>query len=504
MKKIIPNIFVSLICFLLVLSPVSADENTIFEYTGPLDPYSTPMLLDASTIIEFDNSNMCQDWDTLTTEQQNTITSNIGLNDYNLAVLTNDDKVYLGKAIWCSSYSDGSYKLHSQSNVDNPGFYLVNADGSLTKDGEIQTLTFKSIFYSLYDVGSYWFEDYDIRTSDCAVVVNPVNPPNLVYPDISIPTINNNVQQSTQIETIRNPYGDSGYIHIIIEQYYNIYSVVQTAETDLFFDNLNDNYYKYVQNVDGRYIFPVYTHSKIIVYSPNLSVSCDPISVNAITVGDTSFAWANGYIIQRDVNKFEYEYVDFMASVDYSFYDLPFDNSDDNQNHLEYLGTYRDSFFIRDGYYSVDLVINSSGNILQFFFVSTDSTESIQITTNSYNQTIIDNNMNNNFANLDDVLQHGNALTQGSKNDLDIMDSQFNSSYDRYQSIEQGLIEDYNNNLDDIDLHTYKITNNLDLINTANFVRTQFDRLTLNNPFGLVLGFSLCVGLALLLIGKRL
>lgn len=39
-------------------------------------------------------------------------------------------------------------------------------------------------------------------------------------------------------------------------------------------------------------------------------------------------------------------------------------------------------------------------------------------------------------------------------------------------------------------------------LQSANWVRVQFTRLTDNNPFGSVLSFSLVVGIALLVLGK--
>lgn len=71
-------------------------------------------------------------------------------------------------------------------------------------------------------------------------------------------------------------------------------------------------------------------------------------------------------------------------------------------------------------------------------------------------------------------------------------------------SLENSYKSDLNHNLDNINVNDYNISGITQLSNAANFVRIQFDNLTKNNPFGTILGFSLFLGLSLLIIGKRL
>lgn len=95
------------------------------------------------------------------------------------------------------------------------------------------------------------------------------------------------------------------------------------------------------------------------------------------------------------------------------------------------------------------------------------------------------------------------GLHSSQVDDLNNNISDIQSASDQTSTIEQQINSDFNNNLDNIDTTSDLITDN-NLLNSASWVRARFNELTVNNPFGDVLTFSMLLGLALLLIGRIL
>lgn len=88
---------------------------------------------------------------------------------------------------------------------------------------------------------------------------------------------------------------------------------------------------------------------------------------------------------------------------------------------------------------------------------------------------------------------------------LDNQSSTIDNLSDTTESIENQFNTDFNDNLDNIDIDSSSnIISQNNLVNSANWVKNRFNELTINNPFGDILSFSLIFGLALLLIGRIL
>ena len=94
-------------------------------------------------------------------------------------------------------------------------------------------------------------------------------------------------------------------------------------------------------------------------------------------------------------------------------------------------------------------------------------------------------------------------LSVVSENNLNNSSDELNNSSNQLITQEDVFNDDMNNALQDIDTN-FNIGTNFGskFISSANWVKTQYDRLTGNTPFGSLISFSLLIGLALLLVGK--
>lgn len=96
-----------------------------------------------------------------------------------------------------------------------------------------------------------------------------------------------------------------------------------------------------------------------------------------------------------------------------------------------------------------------------------------------------------------------NISTDESADNLDIESNDFSDAADNLFGYEDDFNNDLNDSLDDINVN-FDVGNAFGskFLNSAQWVRQQFDALTNTTPFGTVLSFSLILGLALLIIGK--
>lgn len=96
-----------------------------------------------------------------------------------------------------------------------------------------------------------------------------------------------------------------------------------------------------------------------------------------------------------------------------------------------------------------------------------------------------------------------NVDTNESAADLEDSQSDFSQSASDLFDYENSFNESMNDSLENINVQ-FNVGNQLGskFLASASWVRTQFDSLTNNTPFGTVLSFSLILGIALLIIGK--
>lgn len=103
----------------------------------------------------------------------------------------------------------------------------------------------------------------------------------------------------------------------------------------------------------------------------------------------------------------------------------------------------------------------------------------------------------------DTIIIEGDSDSQSSVSDFESQLSDFNDTTSEYQSMENDFNSDFESSMNDIDIGS----NGLNAMgsnfqNSAVWVATQFNKFTNNTPFGSVLGFSLVLGLSLLIIGR--
>ena len=88
-------------------------------------------------------------------------------------------------------------------------------------------------------------------------------------------------------------------------------------------------------------------------------------------------------------------------------------------------------------------------------------------------------------------------------NNYESKETNFQTLFNTENTFSNQVETDFNNRMNNIDLTT-TLPSQQSFIRSANWVTTQFNRLTNNNAFGQLLGFSLVIGLLLALIGRFL
>ena len=336
--------------------------------------------------------------------------------------------------------------------------------------------------------------------NNCVVQI----PPNLDLPTPNAPNISTNTQQSDYIASISSPVTSGSVINYFRYDVFNIYAVHSTAY-DNSIGGSSDLVIKYKQDSTGRYLIPVYDHSEVVIYGSNLTISTSGLQITPSLYSGVSYSFPNSNgIIQRDVNRFDYTYVDLQMLNQYPFESLPFSNSNNNTGKVDYLGQQTSVRSGGTGSRSIMLEFNGKNYSTSFYIVITDSFKDIEQAKQESNQTIINNNINNNFNELDNTLQHGNQQSQQSNSSLNNNNNLLNNTINDFNQIDNNANQNFINDLNNIPMNQYELNGIQKLTNASNFVKVQFDNLTNGNPIGISIGFGLIVGLGLLLLARRL
>lgn len=190
-----------------------------------------------------------------------------------------------------------------------------------------------------------------------------------------------------------------------------------------------------------------------------------------------------------------------------------------------------DSFFTIPSGFSVEyeniglipLTPTTFGRIVKYTFTNNNSSSASVILTYKGSDTriipIYSRNSREKFISTDFALQFGlsNKLlenldiiangTTGSSQTASSVTSESQSLTDVSDDIhdmESTFNNDLNNNLQAIDTTITPGTFGSSFLASSSWVKTQFDQLTSNTPFGSVLSFSLILGLGLLIVGRAL
>lgn len=102
-----------------------------------------------------------------------------------------------------------------------------------------------------------------------------------------------------------------------------------------------------------------------------------------------------------------------------------------------------------------------------------------------------------------DLLENGNSDTQDTIDSFNDTTSDLTSITSDLHNFESGLNNDLTTQMNQIDFNASgSIISNNNFLLTSNWVRTQYNRMITNNPFGSMISFSLVIGISLLVIGK--
>lgn len=334
--------------------------------------------------------------------------------------------------------------------------------------------------------------------------VSTINNPSVNLPTPNEPNITSNTQQSTYINSISSPASQGSVVNYFRYDYFNIYAVHSSALDFSILDE-QDILIKYQQDSTGRYLIPVYDHSEVVIYGPNLTISTSGLQITPSLYSGVSYSFPNSNgIIQRDVNRFDYTYVDLQMLNQYPYEDLPFSNSNTNTGKVDYLGQQLSVRSGGTGSRSIMLEFNGQNYSTTFYIVSTDSFKDIEQAKQESNQTTINNNIISNFNELDNTLQHGNSTSQSAQNSNNQINNNLNNTLNNFESIENQYNQNISDNLNQIDLTFDSQKFGSNFLSSAQWFTTQFNNIVLDTPFNGFIIFSCVVGLGLLLLGRFL
>ena len=95
----------------------------------------------------------------------------------------------------------------------------------------------------------------------------------------------------------------------------------------------------------------------------------------------------------------------------------------------------------------------------------------------------------------------GNNNTSSIVNNATDSKNEVNDKITSFDSLENNSVSNMNTNINNLNL-TSDILSNSKFLTSANWVKVQFDRMTVNTPIGSVLSFSLILGISLIFLGK--
>ena len=99
------------------------------------------------------------------------------------------------------------------------------------------------------------------------------------------------------------------------------------------------------------------------------------------------------------------------------------------------------------------------------------------------------------------LLENGNNSTRTSVENATTAKNNVSNKINNFDSLESNSVNNMNSNINNLNI-TSDILTNSKFLSSANWVKVQFDRMTVNTPIGSVLSFSLILGITLIFLGK--
>lgn len=318
-----------------------------------------------------------------------------------------------------------------------------------------------------------------------------------------------------------------------------------TSFKGVYFTSLNDfkNSFNFIQTIDKyNYYFLNSSHSSSFSYFFDDGFVIDGISFSyGISSSPYTILSLKSSVSLSGRNLYCYYCLDSSCSLErYSAFTDDNIVYEDNGYYYYLIGNTKFSNrFFGCSYFLEDYYFSDSESLIKFLWTPysisdnsfsysfSDYTQSYIETPSSSNVTIIINNIGTSDESIsspdytsalgdikdlikfygDKILEQNNINSEFDNNIIDNANSNkdtFNDTSSKFNEIEKGFTDDLDSNLNNISTNTDFSFNGGGSYfkNSINWVNTQFNNMTNNTPFGSLLGFSLILGLALLLLGK--
>ena len=446
LKNLVNYSLASFLCLSLFSFPVFAEEYT--DYEDYLTNNATTFLSDLNTVADgFDNSQACIKFLELPYAQRQAILNLDHANKQNnLVFLSSTGTVYTVTGAWFTtgSFSD-PLQIFISSSASNKGYRIIDSSGNLGDFVTVGVLdaSISAVFYwSAQYGGNDPFGSISFDGNLCQVTPDPTATP---FPS-------------------DDPYACKFALNEVISNDY-VASLVAYAEK---------------QNYDTPYfIYRVYYSDSAddmnILLQSGVYTDVEPFQIKGYVLSTQELAYPVTYVL-------EYKQLRKLVTDDVTMFS-EFDLLD------------------RMMYPFYELVLVSSC-LETGTFSEIDATNQVN---SSINQTIIQNSQIISGQNqTNNLIDSGNSSSQGASNSINSATSQFDFAASQLESFESQFNGNLTDSLASIDISSGSLSNVSDFVSTASFVKTQFDGIL--NDSGIyksVLSFSLIVGLALLLIGRK-
>lgn len=212
---------------------------------------------------------------------------------------------------------------------------------------------------------------------------------------------------------------------------------------------------------------------------------------------------ANDYTIIFGVNKNVYNATSFNSLLDHSstntYSNYTFEYVETlYRNNLAPFSIVKGHLFSNDN--QTQTVRFKVAQALKFMPVYANYTPLLNLSTDFALQFNLDNRLL-----LDiEALNQGSQESQSAGDNIDNVSSSLDTASDQLHNFDTQYLNNMNTQMNNIDFtgDGVALINNGNFLSSANWVRTQFNRMTSNNVFGTMIYFSLVLGLSLLVLGK--
>lgn len=368
--------------------------------------------------------------------------------------------------------------------------------------------SFQCTNYGSTGCGQYRFTNY---TGQGAGTFAPLT--FQVVPNLSSVNVNSNIY--------------SNYIYeyeFILDNYYVGY-------VNLTINNISDNYY-----VNG-------TSFKVNKNVSNLTITVNNYELNLLDSNKTqwffpieSYSYINHFytnsfeqvgisqydnymypIFLNDTSKYlaRYSYTGNGLIVIFGMYSSSISSVSTFNSNSSYNSNYTlvsfDTIYVATGFRMVKLTFNNNGSGGNLNLVFNQAIKIVPVyigtTSGSYLSTdfALRYGLTNELLSNLNIIANGTSSSNSSSSGLNNANNSFNDTVNDYDELEADFNDNFNSSMNNIN----PSDNNLSLLGSrflqsSNWVKNQFDRMTINTPYGSLLGFALVLGLGLLIIGKVL